>query len=340
MKFIRKLTAFVIMLMVLFSLSTTSTTASTITPQFKDIPSNHWAKNEIDELVSKEIISGYSDGTFKPNHNMTRAEVAVMIGKALHISTKDYPNPNFSDVSTTNPAFPYIAALVGEGVFAKAKKFNPDASLTRAQMAKILVEAFDITGSTSKVFNDVPKTNWAYPHVTKLVANSITTGKTHTLFDANGKVTRVQMTVFVKRAMDYKNKVSLPSVEDLTIAREVLAEVNEERSKANVAPLKLNIDVTKVAQAKAQDMYDNDYFDHKSPTYGRIFDMLKYFGVNVENASENIAEGQDSSQEVVADWMTSPGHKRNILSSYATEMGVGMVKGDKGTYWVQVFIHK
>ena len=340
MKFIKKLTVFVMIFTVLFSLSTTSALASTKPVKFKDIPSNHWAKKEIDELVSKKIINGYSDGTFKPNKVMTRSEAAVMIGKALDINLKNRPNPKFSDVSTKNPAYPYIAALVAEGVFAKAKKFNPNASLTRAQMSKILVEAFDIEGSTSKAFKDVPKKNWAYPYVTKLVANGITTGKTKTAFDPNGKVTRVQMTVFVKRSMDYKKKVSLPVVEDLTLAKEVLAEVNKERAKAKVAPLTLDVDLTAVAQAKAQDMYDNDYFEHESPTYGRMSSMLEYFGINVENAAENIAMGQVTPEQVMSDWMASSGHKRNILSSYATEIGIGMVEGDKGTYWVQVFVHR
>lgn len=340
MKFIKKLTVFVMIFTVLFSLSTTSTLAASKPVKFKDIPSNHWAKKEIDELVSKKIISGYSDGTFKPNKVMTRSEAAVMIGKALDINLKNRPNPKFSDVSTKSPAYPYIAALVAEGVFAKAKKFNPNASLTRAQMAKILVEAFDIEGSTSKAFKDVPKKNWAYPYVTKLVANGITTGKTKTTFDPNGKVTRVQMTVFVKRSMDYKAKASLPVVEDLTLAKEVLAEVNKERAKVKVAPLKLDVDTTTVAQAKAQDMHDNNYFNHISPKYGDITKMLNHFGINTFDAAENIAKGQDTAEEVVADWMTSSGHRRNILDSYATHLGVGVVKGDNGNYWVQVFTHK
>lgn len=335
MKFIRKLTAFVMVLMVLFSVSATSTIASTKTIKFKDIPSNYWAKKEIDELVSKKIISGFSDGTFKPNKNMTREETAVMIGKALNISIENRPNPKFSDVSTKHSAYPYIAALTEEGVFAKANTFNPNAVLTRAQMAKILVEAFDLEGTTPKTFKDVPKTHWAYSSIRTLVATGITSGTTSTTFSPNEYVTRAQMAVFVKRTLDYQT-VS----EVLPIANEMLKLVNAERAKVKVPPLKLNLEVTKVAQIKAQDMYDNDYFAHKSPTYGSAFEMLKYFGVDFDNAAENLATGQSSAQEVVLDWMNSPGHRSNILDSYGTEIGIGVVQGERGRFWVQMFIHK
>lgn len=344
MKVLKKLTVLLIVLGVFFSASTANVLAATKTTKFKDIPNNYWAKKEIDSLVSLKIIGGYPDGTFKPNKTMTRGEVAIMIGKALNISTKNRPNPNFTDVTTKDSAYPYIAALVQEGVFSKGKKFNPSATLTRTEMAKILVEAFDVTGTSDKVYKDVPKTHWAYPYVTKLVGNRIASGTSASLFGANGQVTRVQMTVFVKKAIDYKKKVSSTApgndLLDLTIAKAVLAEVNKERAKVKVAPLKLNVDLTTVAQAKAQDMYDNDYFAHNSPKYGDITSMLKQFGIDVYDAAENLAKNQDTAEEVVADWMTSPGHRANILDPYGTDLGVGMVKGDKGTYWVQVFIHK
>jgi murein DD-endopeptidase MepM/ murein hydrolase activator NlpD len=51
--------------------------------KFKDIPDTHWAAKAIDELSEKGIIKGYEDGTFKPDAPVTRAEVAVMISRAL-----------------------------------------------------------------------------------------------------------------------------------------------------------------------------------------------------------------------------------------------------------------
>jgi uncharacterized protein YkwD len=55
-------------------------------------------------------------------------------------------------------------------------------------------------------------------------------------------------------------------------------------------------------------------------------------------AGENIAQGQTTGEEAVGDWMTSPGHKANILSKDYSEIGIGRgVTTDGEVYWVQVF---
>jgi murein DD-endopeptidase MepM/ murein hydrolase activator NlpD len=51
--------------------------------KFKDVPDTHWAAKAIEELSEKGIIKGYEDGTFKPEQSVTRAEVAVMISRAM-----------------------------------------------------------------------------------------------------------------------------------------------------------------------------------------------------------------------------------------------------------------
>jgi uncharacterized YkwD family protein len=329
----KRLLCFSIALILSVSLAIPHTIA--VTKKFKDIPTNHWAKVDIDYLASKNIDTGFSDGTYKPNNSVTRAEAAILIGKASNIDTKNLTEIHFSDVKINDVAYPYIAALVDAGVFSPADKFNPNAVLTRSQMAKILVEAFGLQGKTSKVFKDVPKNHWAYPYVTALVANGITTGKTKTIFDTDAKITRGQMAVFLKRSMDYQAVVAV-----LPIAQEILKLVNIERAKIKSPALKLNMEATKVAIIKAQDFHDNNYFAHVSPTYGDPREMLTHFGVEFKNAAENIAKNQQSAQEVVSDWMASPGHRANILDPYPNEIGIGYAKGVNGTYFVQMFIKK
>lgn len=123
-------------------------------------------------------------------------------------------------------------------------------------------------------------------------------------------------------------------------ANEVIRLVNVERSKNGLSPLKANAELSKVATAKAQDMIDNSYFSHTSPTYGSPFDMMKKFGINYTAAGENIAYGQKDAAEVMNSWMNSLGHRANILNSNFTEIGVGVAKDKNGTpYWVQMFIN-
>lgn len=122
-----------------------------------------------------------------------------------------------------------------------------------------------------------------------------------------------------------------------TYAQQILTLVNNERAKEGLSPLTLSSEVSRVAQAKAEDMKNNNYFSHTSPTYGSPFDMLKKFGVSYRTAGENIAKGQKTPQAVVSAWMNSPGHRANIMNKNFTKLGVGYT-GGSSPYWVQMFI--
>lgn len=134
---------------------------------------------------------------------------------------------------------------------------------------------------------------------------------------------------------DSKVEQSAPS----TQAEAVLNLVNQERSKAGLKPLKMSEELRSIANLKAKDMAENNYFDHNSPTYGSPFQMLQNFGVHYSAAGENIAAGQRSPEEVMNSWLNSSGHRANILNKNFTELGVGYYEGGKyGTYWTQLLI--
>ncbi|MCM3718885.1 LysM peptidoglycan-binding domain-containing protein [Fictibacillus phosphorivorans] len=116
-------------------------------------------------------------------------------------------------------------------------------------------------------------------------------------------------------------------------ATQVSQLVNQERQKAGLAPLTLDAELCNVALVKAKDMIAHNYFDHNSPTYGSPFDMMRNFGIDYTAAGENIAKGQTSAQAVMNDWMNSPGHRQNILSSNYDLIGVAYYEGA----WVQLF---
>ena len=117
---------------------------------------------------------------------------------------------------------------------------------------------------------------------------------------------------------------------------EVIRLVNEIRQQNGLRPLAANWELSRVARYKYQDMRDNGYFSHNSPTYGTPFQMLSAFGLSYRTAGENIAKGYASPQAVVNGWMNSSGHRANILNASYTQIGVGYVSG--GNYWTQLFI--
>jgi len=117
---------------------------------------------------------------------------------------------------------------------------------------------------------------------------------------------------------------------------EVIRLVNEIRLKNGLKELKPNWELSRVARFKSQDMVDNRYFSHTSPTYGSPFQMIRAFGLDFRTAGENIAYGQRTPQAVVNAWMNSSGHRANILNASYSQIGVGYVAG--GNYWTQMFI--
>ena len=117
---------------------------------------------------------------------------------------------------------------------------------------------------------------------------------------------------------------------------EVVRLVNEIRVQNGLKPLTANWELSRVARHKSQDMRDQGYFSHTSPTYGTPFQMIKSFGLSFRTAGENIAKGYATPQAVVNGWMNSSGHRANILNASYTQIGVGYVA--QGHYWTQMFI--
>jgi len=134
-------------------------------------------------------------------------------------------------------------------------------------------------------------------------------------------------------------KINIPEVTTTAQENEVIRLVNVERAKAGLPALKANWQLSRVARYKSADMANKGYFSHTSPTYGSPFQMMQNFGLSFTAAGENIAYGQRTPAEVMRDWMNSPGHRSNILSSSFSEIGVGLAKNKNGVcYWTQQFM--
>lgn len=132
--------------------------------------------------------------------------------------------------------------------------------------------------------------------------------------------------------------LTIPQLDPTVVSfeREVIRLVNEIRVQNGLKPLTEHWELSRVARYKSQDMVDNRYFSHTSPTYGSPFQMIKAFGLSFRMAGENIAYGQRTPQAVVNAWMNSSGHRANILNASYTQIGVGYVAA--GHYWTQMFI--
>ena len=114
--------------------------------------------------------------------------------------------------------------------------------------------------------------------------------------------------------------------------------VNAERIAVGLPALKVDMRLVKTARMKSQDMINNNYFAHQSPTYGSPFDLMKSQGITYRTAGENLA-GHQTVEGAHKGLMNSPGHRANILNKNFTHIGIGIINGGKyGKMFTQHFI--
>ena len=105
-----------------------------------------------------------------------------------------------------------------------------------------------------------------------------------------------------------------------------------------LAPLVIDSKLQQIAELKAEDMVQNNYFAHQSQTYGSPFDMMKADNIWYSKAGENLA-GNISNKTAISLWMNSKSHRDNILDNNYQETGVAVVESPKyGKIFVQMFI--
>jgi hypothetical protein len=192
----------------------------------------HWAQGEVEYLVDSGLITGYSDGSFKPNKNITRAEAAKIISEELGLAKTD---SDFPDVRNDYWANGYIGATAQAGIINGFSdgSFDPKGSLTRAEMAKILSVAYSLPGQSS-VFSDTSD-NWAYDYIQKLAANNITNGYNDGTFRPQKNITRAEFATFESRVLNDKFK---PSTQETTGA---LSAIVEDSNRSPVKGVRISI---------------------------------------------------------------------------------------------------
>ncbi|MGM7683280.1 S-layer homology domain-containing protein [Cytobacillus sp. Hm23] len=186
---------------------------------FSDITQGYWASEEITFLTSKGIIKGYNNGGFGPKDNVTRAQAAIMVARALELNTDNITDPKLSDVNDEHSAYKEIAAVIDQGIFDRVDSFYPNEPLTRGEMAKILVRSYELKGNYGEYFTDVSLENEYYPYINKLFANGVTTGFSNKTFKPDQSVTRDQFAVFFARVLDSKFKPSIINNNSLELAK-------------------------------------------------------------------------------------------------------------------------
>ena len=134
-----------------------------------------------------------------------------------------------------------------------------------------------------------------------------------------------------------ETKTSPAIVPDAEVAEAVLDAHNSERTRRQLASVALNDALTAAAQNQAEDMARRGKMAHRGGDGSSPFDRIERVGYSFQAAGENVAYGFDQVDAVMAGWMRSPGHRRNILGHYR-EIGVGRAIAPAGaSYWYVTF---
>ncbi|MBI5421536.1 S-layer homology domain-containing protein [Candidatus Peregrinibacteria bacterium] len=135
---------------------------------FTDIKPGHPNYEAIKYLKDQGIVSGYKDGTFKPNQTVNRAEALKMLMTAFEVNGNSNANPNFKDVDKSAWFFRPLASAVEKSIVAGYKDgtFKPANTVNRAEYLKILLKATGVepTKEISKPYKDVSLSDWFAPY--------------------------------------------------------------------------------------------------------------------------------------------------------------------------------
>ncbi|MGO4348940.1 S-layer homology domain-containing protein [Paenibacillus sp. MCAF9] len=176
---------------------------------FKDI-AGHWAKEGIERAVNMGLVSGYGDGTFRPDLKITRAEFVVMAARAFDFEAKGGMSLNFSDVDKIPVwARSYISEAEQAGLIKGYAdgSFRPNQLISRSEMAVLIMRLYDgeLNPNAKVSFADKQHIKpWALPSVAAAADLGIIKGKNGNRFAPTDSATRAEATIMLLRLIDAK----------------------------------------------------------------------------------------------------------------------------------------
>lgn len=168
---------------------------------FRDVLASHPHRTSIHEAAEAGVVRGYDDGTFRPGREVTRAQLASLVARALDLEAEG--PPPFDDVAADDVHADAIAATAEADIVTGYgdATFRPVEGTTRAQMASVLARAYELDAEAEEPpFDDVPA---HHPHaegITAVAEAGVAVGYDDGTYRPDGTVTRGQLASFLDRA--------------------------------------------------------------------------------------------------------------------------------------------
>ena len=182
------------------------TVASASAVSFSDVPEGKWYSESVMRWADAGIINGYTDGTFKPTANVTRAEFAKIIASTLGLT--EQAENIFEDVPEgkwyTAPVLACVKAGIVNGYNENGKTlFKPSNNITRQEAMKMYVAALQLSGgeevSLDQFGDSADVSKWAQGFVKTILSYGAVEGNTQNNLDPKGNITRAETAVILDR---------------------------------------------------------------------------------------------------------------------------------------------
>lgn len=170
---------------------------------FPDLRTDYWYSESIQYIFDRGIVTGFPDGTYRPESTITRAEAMTMIGRALGLKT-DATKHYFKDVKTDSYAAGYINKAYELGYIkgVTSTSFNPESPIKRGDMAVIMKRVFELTSSGDSTFSDVDASKYYAEAVQATYENGIVQGyKIDNTFRPEASITRAENAEILSKSL-------------------------------------------------------------------------------------------------------------------------------------------
>ncbi|OLN21487.1 hypothetical protein BTO30_14610 [Domibacillus antri] len=189
--------------------------AEAASASFKDVPDSYYAKEEIAALMEKGMINGFTDGTFRPSQEVTRAEFAAFVARSLNLPEAD---SKFKDVSKSMALYDGVSRANKAGIIKGFSNgtFKPNVKVTREDMAVMLNRAMQLKGSFTKTkkldFSDTKSISaYAQTSVQRLYYYNVMGAYSGKNFSGQTVGNRAETAVSIYRMLQVLNGEALPA---------------------------------------------------------------------------------------------------------------------------------
>jgi uncharacterized protein YkwD len=240
---------------------------------YSDVSEDRWYYDEVTELSEKNIITGFPNGEFRPDSNISRQDTAVMIFRALGLDEDAEVTAPFEDLNKNSYAHQAVASLYEAGVIKGTSEttFEGSRDITRGELAVLIKRAFELSASDSAPsFADTE--NHVYSDEIQSLADAgIAMGSNDGNYYPDNQSTRAETAAFLNRIIKGGDEGSSPEDDEneegfsLTSDEQELAQnINAYREEQGLAPLSVSVSLTETARAHVED--SNAYSPEKVST--------------------------------------------------------------------------